>query len=1315
MAGNNYKLLLQAEIDAKAALAKVKSDALKETIKLNVKIDLGDTGKAISGIDTIKQRFDEIKSTTDKLASMSAKKNAFGIVDQYTLNYMDELKNKYTEVYKLISKPVTKTVLDPITFKEIQITEMVSEWQKVEKVVDGVAARQKELERSQREENKALQETTRLKAKELDEMERAAKEADLFLAKSKNLASTPSVQNAIGKATDLKNAVSEGDIAKVRKFKDELDLAKASLQTGRTGLDSWSEGMRNAIKQTIEYATSIGLVYGALNQIKQGIQYIKDLNKELTNIQVLQIEGASSDKEIADLSMQYNDLAKSLGTTTIEVTKGSVEWLRQGKSIKETQELLKSTMYLSKLGALDSAQATEYLTAILNGFNMEASNSERVVDKLVAIDNIAATSAGELATAMQYSSSVASQAGVSFDSLAAMIGAVSSNTRLSAEMIGTAFKTMFVRMQEVKAGAIDETGMSLNKVEKTLSSVGIALRDSKDSFRPLEEVIADVAEKWNTLSEVQQAQISNAIAGQRQAQIFTSLMQNWGDVTKYVTAETESLSLAEKNYGIYLENIESKQNEVRASWEKLVSGAATKEFIISFYDGANAVLEFLDSIGGIPTVLKIAIPLIIAFNAELIKTKILATGNMLQGLLSGLQSLVPAFGATTVAAEGTAASISAANVAALPFVATIGLITAGLIYGIKAIHDYKIAQDEILNTLKDNSSNIKETSSSYDEYVKKTKEAAEAQGYFVENGKVYHEGYRGAKVYVEGMDLLTESMWRAINSVDEGDRKLETFNRDLLDTGGYAEEASVSYQSLAEKIKEITQASSELSDIMSKAETGQFDFSSIDELAAAYPDYLQALSVENGQLKLNTDMVREYLVQKADQAVADAEAAGATENEIAVLQAYANQLRETQYVLLDGVQVTTGAFNEMAFSVAQDAAMSGNSFVDMQGKALNSADAIYKYMTSGNQSFNDLVRQIANVTGMTVQDVMNQINGMIQTTTNNAAALINYLGASSLGVDSGFNRAPTPPKVQNSLFSGTSLPRTGSYGGSGGGGKSNSNNNSQLERQRDLENQIKEIESQIEEARKNAVDDLKDQLDTYKDIIDARKEILDTLADERQYQQDVDNKNKEILKVQNELATLQFDTSEEANARRLELEDQLANLNQDLENIQYDQSIEVQKNALDDEYKSLENTIGVAIKQIEGIQASSLSDFTSQLSSVLNNLSVNIPQYHDGGVVGQGMSLKGNELFAKLLKGEIVSTPSQIENFMSKTLPNMIQQGSSNFTGGNVELNMPVNINGNLDKSAMQDLDKFAEKLLVRLQQMMNQKGFNRRADLFQT
>lgn len=70
---------------------------------------------------------------------------------------------------------------------------------------------------------------------------------------------------------------------------------------------------------------------------------------------------------------------------------------------------------LSKLGMMDANEATEKLTATLNGYKFSASQATDVVDKLVNVDLIAATSAEELATALQYVASQSSSAGISFD------------------------------------------------------------------------------------------------------------------------------------------------------------------------------------------------------------------------------------------------------------------------------------------------------------------------------------------------------------------------------------------------------------------------------------------------------------------------------------------------------------------------------------------------------------------------------------------------------------------------------------------------------------------------------------------------------------------------------------------------------------------------------------------------------------------------------------------------------------------------------------------------------------------------------------
>jgi hypothetical protein len=76
-------------------------------------------------------------------------------------------------------------------------------------------------------------------------------------------------------------------------------------------------------------------------------------------------------------------------------------------------------------------------------------------------------------------------------------------------------KTIFARMQSVKAGAkLDpETSEDLSNVEKVLNRYNIALRDSTMEFRPLGNVIDDVAQRWTALTNVEQSQITMALAG----------------------------------------------------------------------------------------------------------------------------------------------------------------------------------------------------------------------------------------------------------------------------------------------------------------------------------------------------------------------------------------------------------------------------------------------------------------------------------------------------------------------------------------------------------------------------------------------------------------------------------------------------------------------------------------------------------------------------------------------------------------------------------------------------------------------------------
>lgn len=72
---------------------------------------------------------------------------------------------------------------------------------------------------------------------------------------------------------------------------------------------------------------------------------------------------------------------------------------------------------------------------------------------------------------------------------------------------------MFARLGNVKAGKLDEDGLGISDVEKALTRIGVTLRKDKNTFRDMSDVIQDIALKWKTLTQVEQNNVANAIAG----------------------------------------------------------------------------------------------------------------------------------------------------------------------------------------------------------------------------------------------------------------------------------------------------------------------------------------------------------------------------------------------------------------------------------------------------------------------------------------------------------------------------------------------------------------------------------------------------------------------------------------------------------------------------------------------------------------------------------------------------------------------------------------------------------------------------------
>lgn len=553
--------------------------------------------------------------------------------------------------------------------------------------------------------------------------------ANLQKAASQRAQSIPQVKEAVAASKELLNAnkslddqvnsrgipLTKEQIAAHDELIEKTKLAGTAFKGLGGDTKSFIHEIGVAISRTISWSIAMGAVYGALHQIKAGIAFITDLDEHLTNIRL--VSGATAE-ETQKLAAEYNALAKELGTTTEQVARGSLEFIRQGKTQAETSELIRISTMQAKLANMDAAQSTEFMTSIMNGFQLEASDMMLVLDKLVDLDNRYATSVTEIATAMQRSAVSAQLAGVSLEELASMVTVVSSVSRQSAESIGESFKTIFARMQAVQVGAItDEEGEDISNVEAVLSKYNITLRDSLGEFRDLGGVLDDISVKWETFGSVAKSEIASTIAGVRQRERLLILLENYDKVKQAEIITTQSAGLAQERYGIYLESVEAKQQKFKATWEELWLNTLNSDFTKAILDIGAAVLQLGINLGGLIPVLVTISGLVIALNATTITGGLVQIGTKITALVAKLK-------AASLAAAGITSAI--APIGAIIAVLGAAYMAANLITekhtkkveeASEAVSTYIARLENIPSNLKDAGDAVKEINALFEKFT----------------------------------------------------------------------------------------------------------------------------------------------------------------------------------------------------------------------------------------------------------------------------------------------------------------------------------------------------------------------------------------------------------------------------------------------------------------------------------------------------------------------------------------------------------------------------------------------------------------------
>lgn len=216
---------------------------------------------------------------------------------------------------------------------------------------------------------------------------------------------------------------------------NQLAAALGSTEAKVSRMSTTVTKMFNTFQNTLRWGITASIFETASNSIGRAVDYVKDLDRSLNDIRI--ISGYSAE-DMNKFANSANKAAQALGKTTTEYTNASLIYIQQGKTLQESNSLAELTLKTANVTGQATAEVSEQLTSLMNGYQISVDNMEASVDKLAKVAAVSASDLEELATAESKVASTANALGVSQDQLVSQLSTIISVTRQAPESVGNA-------------------------------------------------------------------------------------------------------------------------------------------------------------------------------------------------------------------------------------------------------------------------------------------------------------------------------------------------------------------------------------------------------------------------------------------------------------------------------------------------------------------------------------------------------------------------------------------------------------------------------------------------------------------------------------------------------------------------------------------------------------------------------------------------------------------------------------------------------------------------------------------------------------
>lgn len=309
--------------------------------------------------------------------------------------------------------------------------------------------------------------------------------------------------------------------------------------------------------------------------------------------------------------------ATKLGASLSDAVTATADFARLGYSIEDAEKLSDAATIYKNVGdgIEDISQASESIIATMQAFGTSANDAMSIVDKFNEVGNNYAISSEGVGEALLRSAAAMSAANNTLDETIAL--ATAANTIVqNPESVGTTLKTVSMYLRAAKTEA-EEAGESTDGMASSVSELRdeiLALTGNKvdiqlddDTFKSTYQILKELSEIWDELTDVSQANILEMVGGKRNANVVSALLENFSIAENALATSLDSVGSATAENEKCLDSVQGKINIMKASFQTLSSDFMSSSFLKDVISVLTEIINILDTliskVGTLPTII----------------------------------------------------------------------------------------------------------------------------------------------------------------------------------------------------------------------------------------------------------------------------------------------------------------------------------------------------------------------------------------------------------------------------------------------------------------------------------------------------------------------------------------------------------------------------------------------------------------------------------------------------------------------------------------------------------------------------------------